>query len=239
MADLRAPIGSAIANPKFVLWDETGKIWDTVSAAFVAYNPVDAARYGIVGSPTDVTGIYRANNPSPGTGGHFEFVAASGSSLAASDLANLANVLYTGDLPPAVDLSAALTTLLLIKAKTDLLGTTSAPVLNSPFGAAGEGIKVYQRDDYNVGDGRAADWTEPDAGWEYDFTGAVVQLEFKKGAVIWPMTIVSDVPPRKVRLEMTAEQTALINNPLLKGNVVLVQADGDRITLFTIDLTSL
>lgn len=248
MTKLRAPVGTAVTNPKFVRWDSLGQVWDTTANAgaggFVAYNVANVANYGITGAQIGATGIYTADDPAPASAGPYDFVSASGANLSAGDLANLANVFYTdsvmvasASLPPEVQEQ-----LDDIQAKTDLIGTGAGPLVVTPVSADGGTISLFQRDDYHLDDGRAIEWTDTGGLWAgYDMTaGATVALEFPTGEVNdWPMIIVSSTAPKKIRLQLTAAQTDHLDSSLASGNVVLTNPAGRRITLFIVTIAEL
>jgi hypothetical protein len=228
-----------ITNPKFTLERQAdGFYWYTVTPGWEAYNAAHIAGYGITASESS-PGKYTAVNPSPEDGANYRLVAAAGANLAVPDITSNANVRGIGE-ASSVDLTPVLAQLDEIQAKTDLLGTGTPPTVVTPVSSDGYSISLFSRDDYNTGDGRGITWTDTGGLWPYDFTGAEVRLELtEEGDVYWPMTIVSAVHPRSIRLELSKEQTSISFTQYSRTRVVLIQPDQDRITLFRVALSEI
>lgn len=79
----------------------------------------------------------------------------------------------------------------------------------TPIFPTGE-VTIHQGDDYLAMDNRALEWTEAEGGAQFpDLSGATVKLYVSTTPVsVFDGTVVSNTPPRKVRVELTHAQTA-------------------------------
>jgi len=100
--------------------------------------------------------------------------------------------------------------------------TTVSPV------SQGGMVTIVSGDDYNAADGRALEWTDANAAWP-DLSGTIA---FICGSVTVAGSIITSTGPgKKVRVQLTAAQTALLPQFTSVYTILMTQSDGDRITL--------
>jgi hypothetical protein len=106
--------------------------------------------------------------------------------------------------------------------------TTISPI------AAGGAITIMQGDDYSNSDGRALDWTDTDAAWP-TLTGATITFGAERLASGVTFTkagsVVTPTGTKKVRVELTAAETATLAIGPYSYQVEAVLTSGRVITL--------
>lgn len=105
---------------------------------------------------------------------------------------------------------------------------TIAPI--QPVAASGD-VEIVQGDDYSADDGRAIDWTEDSAGWPV-LTDANITIEIDdedfEGSVV-----TATGSSKKVRLELTDEQTAEMATGTFRFAVIATLSGGNVVTLLS------
>lgn len=97
----------------------------------------------------------------------------------------------------------------------------------SPVTAAGD-IDIVHGDDFADADGLALDWIEPSTGWPV-LTGATIELT--SGGFTKAGTVVDPTGTKKVRVELTAAESATLNQGTGRYTVRATLASGNKITL--------
>jgi len=103
--------------------------------------------------------------------------------------------------------------------------TTVAPVTQKGV------VSLVAGDDYLAADGRALEWTDAGNTWP-DLTGAAVAFQVADGELVAPGSVVTPSGPgKKVRVELTAAQTAVLKVRISDYDVRATLASGHKVTL--------
>ena len=141
---------------------------------------------------------------------------------------------HLDDLATASSLATVQTGVTAIQTSTSTLGTGTVVVI-APITTASI-ITLFAGDDYSVTDGRQIDWVDPGSDWPA-LTGTIAVKFFRPNFNQTPTlnaagSIITIGPPLgKVRLQLTAAQTALLVDSSYNYQVIATLASGRVVTL--------